>query len=315
MARANLSEDVGKHTQTLENIVCISGWKGDIDDYLIIIATTNVFLSFVAFFGNTLILIALSKESSLYPPSKLLYRCLATTDLSVGLISEPSSVVYWVSLVREDWKLCHCALTTSFLTYYVLSLVSLLTMTAISVDRLLALSLGQRFRHAVTLKRTYVVLVIFWVFSISAAISHFINYRIAGWCNYGVVLLCFITATLSYTKIFCALRQNQIQGRIHAPQHPGEPVPLNLSRYRKAVNSALWVQLALVVCYLPYSITTGLVHSQSELSSLEFIVLESTVTLVYLNSSLNPFLYCWKVSEIRKAVRKTISKALCSFIS
>ena len=314
MVRTNLTKDVGQDTQTLENIVCVAGWKDDINNHLMIIGTTNIFLSFLAFLGNTLILVALSKESSLHPPAKLLYRCLAITDLCVGLISEPSSVVYWLSLVREDWKLCHHALKMSFLSYYILSLVSLLTMTAISVDRLLALLLGQRFGHAVTLKRTCVIVVIIWAFSITAGISHFINYRVAGWCSYGVVSLCIKTATLSYIKIFCALRQNHLRGQVFFLPQPGKPVPLNMIRYRKAVNSALWVQLALIVCYLPYSIATGLFQSQNELSSLEFVVLESTVTLVYLNSSLNPFLYCWKIAEVRKAVKETISKALSSLL-
>ena len=186
MVRANLSNDVGEDTQTLENIVCVAGWKDDINNHLMIIARTNIFF-LLGFFGNTLILIALSKESSLHPPAKLLYRCLAITDLCVGLISEPSSVVYWLSLVREDWKLCHHALKMSFLSYYILSLVSLLTMSEISVDRLLASLLRQRFRHAVTLKQTYVIVVIIWAFSITAGISHFINYRVTGWCSYGVI--------------------------------------------------------------------------------------------------------------------------------
>ena len=186
MVRANLSKDVGEDTQTLENIVCVAGWKDDINNHLMIIARNNSFF-LLGFFGNTLILIALSKESSLHPPAKLLYRCLAITDLCVGLISEPSSVVYWLSLVREDWKLCHHALKMSFLSYYILSLVSLLTMSEISVDRLLASLLRQRFRHAVTLKQTYVIVVTIWAFSITAGISHFINYRVTGWCSYGVI--------------------------------------------------------------------------------------------------------------------------------
>ena len=186
MVRANLSNDVGEDTQTLENIVCVAGWKDDINNHLMIIARTNIFF-LLGFFGNTLILIALSKESSLHPPAKLLYRCLAITDLCVGLISEPSSVVYWLSLVREDWKLFHHALKMSFLSYYILSLVSLLTMSEISVDRLIALLLRQRFKHAVTLKQNYVIVVIIWAFSIIAGISHFLNYRVAGWCSYDVV--------------------------------------------------------------------------------------------------------------------------------
>ena len=40
----------------------------------------NIFLSITAFLGNSLILVALSKETSLHPPSKLMYRCLATDN-------------------------------------------------------------------------------------------------------------------------------------------------------------------------------------------------------------------------------------------
>ena len=46
----------------------------------------NIFLSITATLGNALILIALHKVSSIYPPRKLFFRCLAVTDLEVGLI-------------------------------------------------------------------------------------------------------------------------------------------------------------------------------------------------------------------------------------
>ena len=52
------------------------------------------FLSVTAFLGNALTLITLQKGSSLQPPSDLFLRCLATTDLCVGLISEPLAVAY-----------------------------------------------------------------------------------------------------------------------------------------------------------------------------------------------------------------------------
>ena len=66
-------------------------------------SAVNIFLSITAFLGNSLILVALSRETSLHPPSKLLYRCLATADLLVGLVSQPLDVTYWISLVHEPW--------------------------------------------------------------------------------------------------------------------------------------------------------------------------------------------------------------------
>jgi len=59
------------------------------------------------------------------------------------------------------------------------------------------------------------------------------------------------------------MRHNQIHNQIHVQNHVvqaqrSQVIPLNIARYRKAVNSALWVQVTLVVCYLPYGITPAL---------------------------------------------------------
>ena len=64
----------------------------------------NASLSFVALFGNILILIALQKASSLHPPSKLLLSCLSTTDLCVGLISHPLYAVYLAMVTNKNWS-------------------------------------------------------------------------------------------------------------------------------------------------------------------------------------------------------------------
>ena len=70
-------------------------------------ASVNILLSITTFLGNSLILVALHKESALHAPSKLLYRCLATTDLLVGLIAQPLYVTCWMSVVHEHWTLCY----------------------------------------------------------------------------------------------------------------------------------------------------------------------------------------------------------------
>ena len=83
-----------------------------------------------------------------------------------------------------------------------------------------------------------------------------------------------------------------------------------MARYRKAVYSALWVQMALVVCYLPHRIVSLFV-SYHALDVAYFLAEAITAVLFYFNSILNPFLYCWKISEVRQAVKQTIRQALC----
>ena len=305
----------GKQAQIVKQLECSTvqqlNLTGGMHEQLIYLSAFNIFLSITAFLGNTLILVALDKESSLHPPSKLLYRCLATTDLCVGLISEPVLNAYWISLVHEEWIFCGYSLVLSDTAGYVLASVTLLTMTAISVDRLLALLLGLRYRQVVTLKRMYVAVAAFWVISIAVAASYLANKFISYWYGSIGISLCLATSIVSYTKIFVTLRHHQTQVQDHGQQQqPSQTAPLNIARYKKAVSSALWVQIALVICYLPYAIVRSWINSRG-LTSSSFRALAVTVTLVYLNSSLNPFLYCWKISEVRQAVKQTIRQVLC----
>ena len=161
MAAPNVTGD--GQEKTPEDLLFSSDLSAELHGHLTFILVFNSFLSVTAFLGNALILITLRKESSLHPPSKLLLRCLATTDLCVGVISEPLTVIFWMSVANEHWNICRYALVTSFITGYILSGVSVGTLAQLSVDRLLALLLGLRYRQVVTLKRTYVIVITFWV--------------------------------------------------------------------------------------------------------------------------------------------------------
>ena len=70
----------------------------------------------------------------------------------------------------------------------------------------------------------------------------------------------------------------------------------------------------MVACYLPHGVAAALV-SNNGLTSLVYQAWIYTATLVYFNSSLNPILYCWKLKEVRQAVKDTIRTVLCHCIS
>ena len=294
--------------KTLEELVCSPTLTSGSQQPSIHLAVLNIFLSLTAILGNSLILVALRKESSLHPPSKLLYRNLATTDLLVGLVTHPLSVTYRISSIYKQWNLCRYSRSAGYLSSYALCGVSLLTMTTISVDRLLALLLGLRYKRIVTLKRTYVIVATVWVSSGVAALCYILNKRIVFWFLYIIVPLCLVISIAAYTKIFHTLHYNKAR----VQQQSSQPNSLNILRYRKAVHSALSVQLALVVCYAPYIIVESVTARRKTLSSHIVVIRGTVVALLYFNSTLNPFLYCWKISEVRKAVKQTIRQSLCS---
>ena len=296
---------------TFEELVCSSSLAGEFEQYALRLSAVIIFFSLTAFLGNFLILVALHKVSFLHPPSKLLYRSLATSDLLVGLVSQPLAATLWMSVVFEDWRLCRFVWVAAFISGYGLSLMSLLTMAAMSVDRLLALLLGLRYKQIVTLKRTYIIVATVCIVTFVATLCNVLDSRIAPWFGRIVISCCLLISIASYAKIFCALRRHHAQIQSHVQQQPSQPNALNMSRYKKAVYSALWVQLVLLACYVPVSLV-GIVMAHIKGNSSHLVVaLGIASTLVYFNSTLNPFLYCWKISEVRRAVKQTIRQALC----
>ena len=299
-----------ENQQTYEELFCSAQITGGTQNYQIGLSVMNIFLSITAFLGNTLILVALHKESSLHPPSKLLFRSLAATDLFVGVVVEPLVVTYTISM-NQRGNICPYAYVASHITGYILGTVSLYTSTAIGVDRLLALLLGLRYRQVVTLKRTYLAVGGFWVVSIAGSTLYFWDYRITLWFGYTNILLCLIASILSYSKIFLTLRHNRVQMQLHV--HHGERSQgrqLRRERYRKTVINALWVQVVLVVCYLPHGVVEALL-SLNGVSSDLFKARGIDASFVFLNSSLNPILYCWKIKEVRQAVKDTVRQFCC----
>ncbi|XP_078361288.1 melanocyte-stimulating hormone receptor-like [Oculina patagonica] len=300
------------HDKTVQTLFCAAGSSGN---HKLLLSIANFSFSITALLGNTLILIALHKESSLHPPSKLLYRCLAVTDLFVGLISGPSSALFSLSrfIEREGtrWmKICFYSAGIATVSFTILSTVSVLTLTAISVDRLLALLLGLRYRQILTLTRVRVLVICFWIPSIAFASMSFYKYTIAKSYSYILILLCLLVSALCYSTIYVSIRRYQIQLQNRYVRPNGREIPLNIARYKKTVSSAFWVMLVLVSCYLPYTIVIAIITIQGSSPILQS-AWGFTSTLIYFHSTLNPFVYCWKIREVRREVKNTIRQLFC----
>ena len=297
----------------------INGNQTTIQDYScpidanrkILILTLTVPLSITALLGNVLILVALQKVSSLRPPSKVLLGCLAATDLGVGLVTQPLRIGYIMS--PEHSKRCFYINILYITLGFIFGSMSVLTLTAISVDRLLALMLGLRYRQVATLKRVWVFAVTSALYSTALAVVIFYSFRIAISIICLTLLFCIITSTFCYTKIFLTLRhhQAQVQDQVHQVQPSGEGITLNLARYRKTVSTALWLQMTLLACYFPFGLVSGVIVNIGSRTPFLNLFWSFTISVFLLNSSLNPLLYCWKMREVRQAVKNTVTQFCC----
>ena len=125
-----------------------------------------------------------------------------------------------------------------------------------------------------------------------------------------LIILSVIISLSSYTKIVLKLRQHQtsVQENVHQGMANAGGVPVNLEQYKRTVVSIALVQVALIACYVPFLTALMLVQLNSIPNN---VFVPVSTTFVYLNSSLNPFLYCWRIKEVRQAVLGTF-KRFCS---
>ena len=289
-------------------LYCSAEFSVGLYNQLIGFSVASVVLALTAVLGNTLILIALHKETSLHPPSKILLRSLTSSYLCLGVLTLVLQTS-WISIALKQWKTCQYLYAVHHIASTTLFGVSLFTTTAISVDRLLALLLGLRYRQVVIVKRVYAtVVVILVVPTFGTVIEVYIadEHRIV---TTSTTMLCLILSIYCYLRIYLKLRHRQIEVR-----QANQTTPISLARYRNSVCNALWMQLVLVFCVIPFCVVTPFTYPTvgRRQSSALHIALMSAATLAFFNASVNPFLYCWKIKQVRRAVKNTLKQISCT---
>lgn len=133
-------------------------------NHTVAICVINVLLSATALFGNAVILITIWKTSSLHSASYMLLSSLAVSDLFVGLVVQPLFALF---LLFNNFDPVPLHISAVFLT-----LVSLMNVTAIAIDRFLALRLHLRYNALVTTSRVKLILICIWLFSAVVSIPY-----------------------------------------------------------------------------------------------------------------------------------------------
>ena len=278
----------------------------------------NAFSSITACIGNVLILVALYKVTSISPPTKILFVSLAVTDLLTGLILQPLLVVHAIiTSVIISTNLSYFSEQVNSVLGFILTTLSILTSTAISVDRLLALVLGLVYRNVVTLRRVRVIVICIWLLScmlggwrcttVAADLAKLVFLVVVG--------LCFIASIASYIKIYSLLYRHRRQVHGHfkrAQQQSNRTAQLNEARFKKTVSSIAWIQFTLILLFIP-CIVVGILWINKIIPSgiPGAILFRVSFSVFYLNSSLNPILYVWKIREVKKIVKADLMKLKC----
>lgn len=259
-------------------------------------------LAICTIFANILILRALRKCQNLHTPTKALLCGLAFSDLGIGIFVYPSFAGYSFAAAFDNIE-AFCAIQGPYtIAAYCLGSVSFLTMTAISLDRFYAFNMRLRYHQIVTFKRIVLFLTAFWLFGLIWPFSWLISTKIANLIAAVVILTCIVISSISYINVTTGLRryQRQIQKQCSVTQQHGGNL-FRFGQYKNSVNTMILIFCLLLACYLPYFIV-AIVTMVMGKSSSTMLAWNMTSAFVYLNSLLNPLVYCWRMGEIRRPV-------------
>ena len=269
---------------------------------------------------NIVLIFALRRTSSLPKTLKALILSLAVSDLGIGFVVQPLYIAHMIMQIpqtddKENFNDIDRALRLIGRT---LGYVSFFGVTAITVDRFLAIHLHLKhqelltYQDIVTYKRVVAAVILTWFLSaflaLTGVLSHENVFNLAG---VTVVLVCLLAMGLIYFKISIVERRHTVQ--VHA--QPAQAVAPNeenrsiFERVRKTAVGTFYVYLLFLACHLPsaFVILTG---QKTNKKRRHFKIYAET--LLYLSSSLVPLVYCWKFRHIRCAFKNILRNIFAS---
>jgi len=296
----------------------------------------NAITAYTAIVLNIITIHAMRKTSSLPSLLKVLLLSLAVSDLGVGLVVQPFYIAWLVKRIQQNSASTvsnpSYTMDTAFLTIMNLfSCASFFSVLALSVDRFLAIHLHLRYREFVTYKRVVFAVVSIWVFSaFFSSIKLWTPASITKSLTVVVALLfglCFICTTVIYYRIYLTVRRHRhhiqsVHEELVATQNDeisleisGEisgEISTNVVTVRKSALGTFYVYLVFMLCYMPgyCMMIARMIASEANIAMKGFD--PYAWTLVFVNSSLNPVIYCWKMRHIRHAIMDMLRNILAN---
>ena len=337
------------HCSLLNQVIQPPNDVADLSLELIINCVLNILFSLAATVGNAFFMAAIRDTSFLGKASGVLLFSLAMSDFTVGIVLQPLYIIFRLATMLEKPALfCKAIILYNLFSGLALG-VSLFTLSAISLDRYMALLLHLRYQAIVTRRRAAILVTVLWLVAGLSSASRLFNTSIFNFMSNLVIISCFVVSVVSYIQIYRTLRRHQahIKAQLQAvtfnkaqaqaqeqeqeqepepgPEQEPEPQPEQeqepqpepeqawerplpndtaafIARERKAAMNSLCAYLVFILCFLPYVGTstvmaiTGLYPSGTYLS----------LTVMMINSSLNPLVFCWRMPSIRKSMFKML---------
>lgn len=276
----------------------------------IAVCMVNGVSSFAAILGNFAALGAIWRTASLHSPSHIFLFGLALSDFGVGLFVQPTFIALLVIQLKTAMYNAHYWNLFIF-AQAVFVAATALTLTTVSVDKLMALTFHLKYNAVLTIKRACIVLFLIWIASIGYGSTLLFSRRLHRDLNIVIFTSCLVVNSVAYFVIYRIARRHQLQIHKQAQvlAQPGKG-NLNMKNYRKSVISMLFIFILFLICYVPYIFIRVFRHFVPRNPIQIGLALRLSAVIVYFNSCLNPLIYCWRMRELRRGM-KNFLKTLC----
>ena len=258
----------------------------------------NFAFSLVATLGNLLDICALMK---IQDTVKKLFLSLAFSDLAVGLCSQLMTPILSAVMLKMassgDELAFFCSTVLIVLLYFMYLLGSA------SFPNVIVIVL--RYQELVTPIHVTMVLVSLWLTSCVSAFLDIFLPKSIEMVPAVISVIGYVLTTLAYVRIYKVVRYHQNQ--IYSQNQLQNAQTREAHRQRKSDYNSLFLSVVFLACYFPFLPCTILYSINP--SEISFLVAHfASIFLIYLNSSLNSFVYCWRYPEIRRSVKSTVKQ-------
>lgn len=275
----------------------------------ILLCVINVISSIVTTITNTIFIVAIAKTPSLQNNSNFLLCWLAFSDVFVGVFAQPSFVVSKIGELLQKVSI-HCGARLFMeVVGFASSGVSMCILALISIDMYLAMYFHLRYQSFVTKKRLFSLVAVAWIFIlIVATLRLFLSNAISGAIvaagllgNLSIILICY------YNVLKIVQRHLRQIATVERPLQNLKIRTVDILKSKKLVYTMLYVVALVVLCYTPLACVIFIYIREGNSRVLQE-AFDTTTTLTYMNSSINP-IYCYfRMPEVQAAVAKILRK-------
>lgn len=257
---------------------------------------------------NAFILAAIWKNPSLRTPSYVLLAGLAFTDFCTGLLTQPFYVAHKLAETTGGRKLVCIAGVIAQIAGYYFSSLTVIALTITAVERWLHMSR----RSLLTVRRVFILyvtlvllLMVFfaslmycWYYS-TEFLRPFVTVFVFG------PALCIAITVVAYFDVFRIIRHHQSQ--VQTNQNA-----ISIEKYKKSVYTILYILTMFLLSYVPHVCGLLVVNivGYFGITLSPRTAMPAFTAIVFSASVFNPFLYYWRIKEIKESVLR-IFRTFC----